>query len=235
MATRPVFVSNSYLPYVKSIETNFKFYSGFALSQARKSVDSLHSSFTSDHPEYEGLVLEISSKSDNPLGVHLSAFNLMYMMTDGRKSFVENVFQAGKCFSEGGPYTEILEMTAAEAKHFQLLRTSGDIIKFQLEGVDYPKEPKTFFYDWVYINALNQNQELGDEVIKYRAFTDIAFNPQKSINCQARSVALYVALKENGLLEEAISSPEKFMTLAFDTKEKQIEKNTEMAQQLSMF
>ena len=32
-------------------------------------------------------------------------------------------------------------------------------------------------------------------------FTDIAFNPKKSLNCQARSAALYVALARDGITE----------------------------------
>ncbi len=234
MAIRPVFVSQATKPYVKTEDVEFKFYPGFALSQSRKSIESLHDSFALNHPAYKGLVLEISSKSDNPLGVHLSAFNLMYQLSDGRRRFVENVFQAGKCFSNGGPYTEILDLSAAEAKHFPALRTSGDIVKFCLGDTDFSTEPKTFFYDWLYINALNQNQDLAKEVVAYRAFTDIAFNPAKSLNCQARSVALYVSLNESGVLEEAISSPDRFLEMAYDEKKEQTPKGACSGQQLSL-
>lgn len=34
----------------------------------------------------------------------------------------------------------------------------------------------------------------------YRAFSDIAFNPDRSINCQAYAAALYVSLHDRGLL-----------------------------------
>ncbi|MFP3398368.1 hypothetical protein SB749_18775, partial [Brevibacterium sp. SIMBA_078] len=75
--------------------------------------------------------------------------------------------------------------------------------------------PKTLFYDWLYLNALSLNEELIKEVIKYDAFTDIEFNPGKSINCQARSVALFVALYKTGELEEALSSEDNFKKIAF--------------------
>ena len=216
MAVRPVFVAQTSKPFVKTELTEFVYYSGFALSQSRKSLESLHDHFVSNNREFDGLLLEISTKSNLPLGVRLSAFHLMYSFMDGRQYPVENVFQSGKCFSNGQRYPEILDLSASEAKKYPALRTSGDVVSFQLEGTEYPTEPKTFFYHWLYVNALFQNQDLANEVVKYRAFTDIAFNPAKSINCQARSAALFVALHESGLLHEAISSPERFTELVFD-------------------
>lgn len=233
MAVRPVFISVVEKPYVKTEMIEFKYYSGFAISQSRKSIDSLHESFVSQNPEYCGLVLEVSSKSINPLGVRLSAFNLLYMLSDGKKRFVENVFQSSKCFANGEQYLQLLDMTPTEAKHFPELRTSGDVVKFRLEGIDFPTEPKTYFYDWLYIHALYQNKELTDAILGYRVFTDIAFNPEKSINCQARSVALFVALHETGKLTDAIESPESFRKIAYpiaDSEKKRVE-----IEQMSMF
>lgn len=63
----------------------------------------------------------------------------------------------------------------------------------------------TLFYDWLYITALHQNRKLSDQILAYDGFTDIAFNPLKSWNCQARSAALYKALHETGQLEQVIS------------------------------
>jgi len=45
----------------------------------------------------------------------------------------------------------------------------------------------------------------------YSGFTDIEFNPKKSINCQAYSVALYVSLEKSGLLKDALTTPEDFL------------------------
>lgn len=44
----------------------------------------------------------------------------------------------------------------------------------------------------------------------YNVFTDIEFNHKKSINCQARSAAIFVSLKRKGVLEEVINNPELF-------------------------
>jgi hypothetical protein len=48
---------------------------------------------------------------------------------------------------------------------------------------------------------------------KYVGFTDIEFNPSKSINCQARSCALFVSLMKHQILQNAVSSPEAFIRL----------------------
>ena len=41
----------------------------------------------------------------------------------------------------------------------------------------------------------------------------IEFNPKKSINCQARSVALFVFLQDKNLLEDALSDKRPFIRL----------------------
>jgi hypothetical protein len=43
------------------------------------------------------------------------------------------------------------------------------------------------------------------------AFTDIEFNPGKSINCQARSCAVHMALTRNGTLADALTDPGAFI------------------------
>ncbi len=46
---------------------------------------------------------------------------------------------------------------------------------------------------------------------RFVGFTDIEFNPERSINCQARSIALLFSLKSKQILEEAMKSPEAFL------------------------
>jgi len=232
MAIRPVFVALDSYPFVKVEDTEFKFYPGFSLSQARKSSFSLRDSFVEKHSEYSGLVLEVSSKSDSNLGTQLSAFNLLFTLSDGRKRTIESVFQSGKCFSNGKQYVEIIDLPSAEAKKYGPLRTSGEITHFKLENTIFPTSPITLFYDWIYINALIQNPQLASSTVIYRAFTDIAFNPKKSLNCQARSVALYVALSKAGVLNEATKSPEAFQKIVFQARKNE---GQESFQQLSMF
>jgi len=52
---------------------------------------------------------------------------------------------------------------------------------------------------------------LSKAVLGYDGFTDIEFNPERSVNCQARSVALFCSLTNAGALEAALKTPEKFI------------------------
>jgi hypothetical protein len=158
-------------------------------------------------------VLEISSKSEEQTGVSLSAFNLMITTKKKNVIFsVESAFQASKVFQRGGPYVDLLEKSSREAKKDARLRESGRLTKFLFYGEEWPLEPKTAFYDWLYLNALEKNKELSLAACQYSAFTDIEFNPKKSINCQAYSAALYVALSKRGILQEALSSQASFLS-----------------------
>uniref|UniRef100_A0A832MPM2 Uncharacterized protein n=1 Tax=Pseudothermotoga hypogea TaxID=57487 RepID=A0A832MPM2_9THEM len=70
--------------------------------------------------------------------------------------------------------------------------------------------PETMFYDWIYMNVLHQNKILSEKVTEFSAFTDIEFNPKRSVNCHVRSAALYVSLYRRGLIEKALRSPDNY-------------------------
>ncbi len=215
MAKRPVFKASAVFPYVKTIQTEFVYYSGFALSQAQKSAVSLHNSYLAKYPEDTGKILEVSTRSTEPLGKALSAFNLQYRTDCGKEVPLECVFQAGKCFENGQQYKDLLKASARDAKRDPRLRESGSVVSFELEGRIYPIVPRTLFYDWLYIAALMQHERLADEAMAFSVFTDIAFNPEKSINCQARAVALYVALRTADKLTETMKDVEIFRRLVY--------------------
>ena len=88
MANRPYFVVDDKPPFVIEKDIEFKYEAGFALSQKQKSVRNLHASIK--QREGRKNVLEVSTKSEESLGVMLSAFNLYYKDTHYK---LENVFQ----------------------------------------------------------------------------------------------------------------------------------------------
>jgi hypothetical protein len=181
-----------------------------AASQKQKSVDSLHAAVL----KLPGIsrVLEVSSKSREELGVALSAFNLTFTTIKHNRTFsVECAYQGSKIFERGGPFVDMFGMTSREAKKDDRLRSSGLLTGFRFFGVDWGLEPQTAFYDWLYINALKKQPSVTEQLLEYSAFTDIEFNPERSINCQAYSVALYISLYKRHLLEEATSSKEAFL------------------------
>lgn len=209
MAKRPVYVpkkDGSLAVFEKEIE--FQWFPGMSKSQKQKSISSLHEAAKCKNISP---ILEISSKSELELGVSLSAFNLNITTKKNKKTFsVESAFQGSKEFQRGGPYNDLLDKTSREAKKDIRLKESGNLVKFVFFSKEFSLKPRTLFYDWLYINALNQNESLADEMMKYSGFTDIEFNPKKSINCQAYSAALFVSLSYTSLLKDALESPDIF-------------------------
>ena len=200
MAERPVFISIDRAPYVKTRMVSFEWNGGFALSQSRKNIRALHGTAGRLYPDLR--ILEISSKSEQEEGPLLSAFHLMKQVPSQKKEVpLECVFQGGKVFLTGGPYTDLLEQKPKDAKRDPRLRSSGPLTGFRFEGKDYPLNPKTVFYDWMYVQALLEHPELKSLLEGYDAFTDIVFNPQKSLNCQAESAARFCGLVRAGRMD----------------------------------
>lgn len=211
MATRPVFVSEiTKDSFINEVNVEFQWFPGMAVTQKQKSIRSLHNS-----ADNQGLspILEISSKSENPLGVKLSAFNLKLRIFEDISTTVETAYQGSKVFKDGGPFIDLYYKNSREAKKDERLFESGNLIGFELEGVRWGLHPETSFYDWLYINALTQNEELSEEIIRYKSFTDIEYNPKKQVSCQARSAAYFVSLYKLNLLNDFLKSKEDFLRL----------------------
>jgi type I restriction enzyme M protein len=210
MAVRQVYkVNDTGIEYVKKVDIDFTWSPGFAACQKQKNIRALQGGYNEIY--LNDRVLEISSKSELALGVNLSAFNLTITTMKKNQTFsVESAFQSSKKFKNGGPYLDILNKDSRSAKKDERLKTSGELIGFTFFNIEWPLEPKTLFYDWLYMNALYKQKELAEEILNYDAFTDIEFNPSKSINCQAYSAALFVSLSRRHLIDEAMNSIEKY-------------------------
>ena len=117
---------------------------------------------------------------------------------------VECAYQGSKVFENGGPYHELYSVQPSGENRrpvAEFRRTN----RFNFCGEAFPTEPKTAFYDWLYITALYQKKTgLVKELEAFQGFSDIVFNPNRSFNCQARAAALFVSLSKNGLINEQI-------------------------------
>lgn len=208
MAVRPVFLpqrSGSRLVSTENVE--FHWHGGMSASQKKKNVRELHQAAALRGIEP---ILETSSKSDFETGRRLSAFYLP-LQVEGKNSTVESVFQGSKVFSDGGPYRDLYLKDSREAKLDERLVNSGRLVSFNLNGVEFPLSPPTLFYDWIYLKAIYPYRDWLSRLENFKGFTDIEFNPSRSVNCQARSCALFVALYWRGYLELANDSFEDFI------------------------
>ena len=229
MATRPIFMPNyqkisnnditiDNLVQVKNID--FTWHSGLSIADKQKSIASLHE----NTKKTDGVnhVLEISTRSTEKLGVALSAFNLKIRTTKNNEIPVECIYQSSKVFQGNVQYLDLLHKSPAEAKKDERLKSSGEIIAFRPFGKqekEWNVNPISAFYNWIYINALMQHSEYHKQLLNYQAFTDIEFNPKKSLNCQAYATALFCSLYKNELLDDIMQTPQRFLTLYKTDKE----------------
>lgn len=196
MAKRPAF----FVREEKVVQDIFSFewFSGFALSQKQKSIESLHHAIL--RADADARPLEISTKSKETIGINLSAFNLRL-----NNYTLENIFQSAKVFASGGPYPDLLNVPPKDAKRDERLHNSGNLKAFRYQNEDFPLIPKTVFYDFIYIAAVRNSFTADEirEISNYNYFTDIEFNPAKSINTQARAAAMIrLLLNEYGELPD---------------------------------
>lgn len=218
MSKRPVFISKEVFPFYEKKEVEFDWFPGFSLAQKQRSIVSLHSAFRSLCPG--NTVLEVSSKSTVAVGRQLSAFNMEYPLKTGKKVLLECIFQGGKTFVSGGPYTDLYDVHPRDAKRDVRLTTSGALKEFQLEGDIFPLVSVDFFYCWIYSKALYENPSLLETVrsMEYDSFTDIEFNPEKSINCQAKALSVFKGLVMAGRIDEAMQSKDEFLKIVYSGK-----------------
>jgi hypothetical protein len=212
VAERPIFIPTTEDEgYVRRVDFEIPWAGGFAEVQKKKNIRALH-----DAAKNAGHnpLLEVSSKSDEVAGRHLSAFHLR-VTTNGVDMPLENAFQGSKVFERGGPYTDLFAVEPKEAKRDPRLKDSGALTSFKFASYEFPLQPTTAFYDWLYLNAVFPHRSWLknriDGEMKYAGFTDIEFNPSKSVNCQAKSCALFVSLMREDKLEQYLASPSTFI------------------------
>lgn len=172
-------------------EIEFKWEPGMSVAQKRRSCANLHSALSSKL----GLKnpLDISSASTTPLGVKLSAFNLMW---NGKS--VECWYQGSKVYSVAGHMKKLYDVDSMTAKKSMKNANLGSLIGFRLIDTDYPMNPRTVFYDYLYLQGLLQS-EYKDNVLEYDVFTDIQAVTDIDA-CQARTVCIYKLLIEQNNL-----------------------------------
>lgn len=210
MASRPVFIAVGDPDHlVQEILVSFKWNPGFAPVQKKKNIAAMH-----EAARAKGLspLLEVSTKSGERLGQRLSAFNLKIETPRGAIS-IESAYQGSKVFKKGGPYTDLYDADSRAAKKDPRVKDSGPLTGFNFFGQLWPLVPKTAFYDWLYISALEPHEEFLRCLFTYGGFTDIEFNPEKSLNCQARTCALLVSLIKLGALKQALRSQSDFIAM----------------------
>jgi hypothetical protein len=213
VASRPIFLpSKNPDRLVDEVNLPLHWHSGFAPSQKQRNIVELHAA-ARDGGFWP--ILEVSTKSSEEVGQRLSAFNLKIPFRSERLP-IETAFQGSKVFESAGPFTDLYFAEPHIARRDERLKNSGELIGFRFDNAEFPTKPVTAFYDWLYLNAIYPHRDWMARLECYAGFSDIEFNPEKSVNCQARSCALFFALGRRKLLDNALASPEIFVGILRD-------------------
>ena len=146
-------------------------------------------------------VLEISSRSDDPLGRSLSAMRLRADDTDSERRLpVESIYQAAKCYGEGGPDEAPLPNGFDAKRRDRDRRAGGALTGFEHAETFWPAASGSAFYDRIWIKAAGvaeaTHPSLG--LHRYDAFSDQFHRPGQAVACQARAAAMFVGLDRAG-------------------------------------
>lgn len=217
-AFRPIFLPGSKEEnYCKEVMVEFPWIRGLSPSQKRERSGKLKMAGREKLGVYP--ILEVSTSSTNVLGLSLSAFRLQRKIGD-KWCYLESLYQGSKVFEGGGPYQDLYGKLPWEAKKDPRLYQSGKLVGFEFFEEEFPLEPNTYFYNWLYLSSLARAERekvfvLFDSLSEFQGFCDIEFNPGRGINCQARCVAIFVGAYREGVFEEMMNGRETFLNILY--------------------
>lgn len=209
MAIRSVYYVKDNIVVIENF--NVKWASGLALSQKQKNIENLHHAICERFSVEPNRILEVSTKSHTEIGRLLSSFNLKLKVNDHEYSF-ESVYQSSKVFQDGlfdtRQYEEWKLLDGYTAKK-RSQEVKLPLAEFRFNQRSFPLDPKTMFFDWLYISCIEQFN-LDFLISQYDYFTDIEFNPEKMVSTQANSLCKYKWLVEHNLVKEYLLDPIKY-------------------------
>ncbi len=155
--------------------------------------------------------IEISSRSSDRLGRDLSAMNLP-AADDMHGRPVEAVYQAAKCYGDGGPDTHVSRSGYEAKRRDRERRQQGPLAGFRHEARQWPPETGSAFYDWLWTRSALRHcgQGVVERLQRYDGFTD-QFHRPGALACQAKAAAIVAGM---GLarVRAAIETPEAWLT-----------------------
>ena len=208
MATRTICFPISGYPYCKEQPVTFTWING----SKRQNIRAVHDAVHTTDPDVS--ILEVSSASAQPEGEAVSSLRLLLRLDSVAQDVpISTVFEATKVFEHGGPFADLLTCEPPKVHKDTRLRTSGELLRYSLEGSEYPIEPyPDSFFEWLYCRALKQFSEKAAQLSRYNAFSDIAAaaDSKKYYGDSSRAAAIYVGLATAGKLP-CIDSYESFI------------------------
>ncbi len=196
MATRTICFPISGYPYCREQPVTFTWIKG----SKRQNIRAVHDAVHTTDPDVS--ILEVSSASVQPEGEAVSSLRLLLHLDSVAQMLPSRFLKPPKCLNMVGHW---LTLTCEPPKVHKdtRLRTSGELLRYSLEGNEYPTEPyMDSFFQWLYCRALKQFPEKAEPLSRYNAFSDIAAaaDSKKYYGDSSRAAAIYVGLAAAGKL-----------------------------------
>ena len=170
---------------VREIFFEIHWHPGFARVQKEKRISKeFHAAADKDGFRH---LLEISTKAKSERGRHLSVFHMKVNLPGMIQIPLEWAFQGSKVFERGGPFTDLYSMELRDAKRDPRLNESGSLPASGSPTL-LPTGTENSFLRLAICHLLKDWPDWAAKLYAYGGFTDVEFNPHRSINCQARSV-----------------------------------------------
>ena len=178
--------------------------------QMQARVKSLHERFNLYLPGFN--ILEISSISEEPLGVEVSGLKLR----DSRGNLIEGVYRGSRVY-EGGQLKDLYHVdTASQAIHDKLGNDLGMFSEYDWYGQRVPTEPVTLMKHWIWCEAVYNQKDLREGILKYDAFTNYFSNTARDyFGCYPHAASILVALNQSNVLDIAMKDITSFAYYAY--------------------
>lgn len=159
--------------------------------------------------ESGGEILEVSPYG-NAVGKACTPWHLKMKADNGEEYPVAALYEAAKIFEDGGPYEDLRSKRPDEIFGDQRLRDAGSLMGFHFENEAFTTSPRHKFFDYLYIRALRDREDLHEALLKAEILTDVTYQMSRMYLSPARSVSYFISLYREGLLDKVLSSSEEF-------------------------
>ena len=159
--------------------------------------------------ESGGEILEVSPYG-NAVGKACTPWLLKLKGEDGVAYPVAALYEVAKVYEEGGPYEDLKSKRPDEILGDQRHRQAGSLMGFHFEHEAFTTNPRHKFFDYLYIRALKDREDLHEELLKAEILTDVTYQMSSMYLSPARSVSYFISLYKEGLLDKVLSSSEEF-------------------------
>lgn len=150
--------------------------------------------------------LDVSHRTDYDLGHDLNE-NILKVTVGKRSTSIRSMIRNATIYHGEKHYEDFVETVETDGVKKKRRTKVTRPIRFEYKNCVFSLEQKQSLADAIVFDALQSHPELVEKLKDggYNVFSDRSYSPEKSDFCVANSLALYVALSEEGSLDDYLS------------------------------